>query len=51
MGMKVQKSKRDDVKCDCLKLIHGIFFKDDCIWIITETLKKAMNQSALKYQH
>ena len=49
--MKVQKSKRDDVKFDCLKLIHGTFFKDDCIWIITETLKKAMNQSVFKYQH
>lgn len=26
MGMKVQKSKRDHVKFDCLKVIHGIFF-------------------------
>lgn len=52
MGMKVQKSKRDNVKFDCLKVIHGIFFlKDDCTWIIMETFKKAMNQSVFKYQH
>ena len=36
----------------CVSFTCGDFFlKDDCIWIIMETLKKATNQSVFKYQH